>query len=157
MPDCSAARENHYGTESLPTDGDVFKIQGPFKIPWTEAIMGCPVKLLPESGASWAERFLDDLSDLDYLRLKPDPCACNVREEVYKIILDGGYTHFMEIRMDASFSVTPLSMMQAIRLQKRGLVDTEQIISHSFPLEQIDEAMRVMDQPQRNKVIIVQE
>ncbi len=73
-----------------------------------------------------------------------------------KFSLDGGYTHFIETRMDASFSVTPLSMMQAIRLQDRGLIDTENIISHSFPLEQIEEAMRVMDGRQRNKVIVVQ-
>ncbi|MBN2295158.1 MAG: alcohol dehydrogenase catalytic domain-containing protein [Pirellulales bacterium] len=74
-----------------------------------------------------------------------------------KFALDGGYTHFIETRMDASFSVTPLSMMQSIRLQDRGLIDPEKIISHTFPLENISEAMEVMDQPQRNKVMIVQE
>jgi threonine dehydrogenase-like Zn-dependent dehydrogenase len=71
--------------------------------------------------------------------------------------LDGGYTHFLETRMDASFSVTPESMVQAIRLQERGLVDTSQIISHRYPLERIQEAMETMDQPNRNKVVIVQE
>ncbi len=72
LPWRSADGEGNGRTEDLPMDGDVFKIQGPFKIPWTEAIMGCPVKLLPESGASWSESFLEDFSDLDHLRLKPD-------------------------------------------------------------------------------------
>lgn len=74
-----------------------------------------------------------------------------------KFALDGGDTHFMETRMDASFSTTPLAMTMAIRLQERGLVNTEEIISHTFPLEQIEQAMAVMDQPERNKVLIVQE
>ena len=72
LPQRFATRENRDEGESLPMDGDVFKIQGPFKIPWTEAIMGCPVKLLPESGASWAEKFLEDLSDLESFRLQPN-------------------------------------------------------------------------------------
>ncbi|MBN2295159.1 MAG: hypothetical protein JXM70_22205 [Pirellulales bacterium] len=54
------------------TDGDVFSIRGPYKIPWTEAIMGCPIKLVPQSGASWAESCLTDLSDIEHLRLKHD-------------------------------------------------------------------------------------
>lgn len=74
-----------------------------------------------------------------------------------KFALDGGYTHFMETRMDASFSTTPLAMTMAIRLMERGLVNTEEIISHKFPLEQINQAMEAMDQPERNKVVIVQE
>ena len=68
--------------------------------------------------------------------------------------LDGGYTHFLEGRMDASFGTTLLSMSKAIRLMETGLVDTEQIISHRFPLTRIHEAMTVMDTPDHNKVII---
>jgi len=71
--------------------------------------------------------------------------------------LDGGYTHFLETRLDASFSVTPRSMVQSIRLQERGLIDTAEIISHRLPLEEIEKAMEIMDQPDRNKVVIVQE
>lgn len=70
--------------------------------------------------------------------------------------LDGGETHFMETRMDASFSVTPLSMINSIRLQERGLINTEEIITHKFPLEDIEKAMEAMDQTERNKVMIVQ-
>lgn len=74
-----------------------------------------------------------------------------------KFCLDGGYTHFIETRMDASFSVTPLSMIQAVRLQERSLVNTEEIISHAFSLENIAEAMTTMDSNERNKVVVVQE
>jgi len=68
--------------------------------------------------------------------------------------LDGGLTHFLEGRMDASFGTTPLAMQRAIRLMETGLVDTARIISHRFPLSRIDEALQVMASSERNKVII---
>jgi L-iditol 2-dehydrogenase len=71
-----------------------------------------------------------------------------------KFELDGGLTHFLEGRMDASFGTTPLAMAKAIRLMETGLVDPGKIISHRFPLEKIHEAMDVMGQPERNKIII---
>ena len=71
-----------------------------------------------------------------------------------KFELDGGRTHFLEGRMDASFGTTPLAMLNAIRLMERGLVNPERIISHRFPLSRIHEAVEVMGQPGRNKVIV---
>lgn len=71
-----------------------------------------------------------------------------------KFELDGGLTHFLEARMDASFGTNPLAMSKAIRLMERGLVDPEKIISHRFPLTKIHEALEIMASPQRNKVII---
>jgi L-iditol 2-dehydrogenase len=68
--------------------------------------------------------------------------------------LDGGHTHFLEGRMDASFGTTPLAMTKAIRLMDRGLVPVERIISHRFPLARIHDAIAVMGSPDRNKVII---
>jgi L-iditol 2-dehydrogenase len=68
--------------------------------------------------------------------------------------LDGGLTHFLEGRMDASFGTTPLAMSKAIRLMETGLVDTETIISHRFPLSRIHEAIELMGSPERNKIII---
>jgi L-iditol 2-dehydrogenase len=68
--------------------------------------------------------------------------------------LDGGLTHFLEARMDASFGTNPLAMQNAIRLMERGAVDPGQIISHHFPLSGIADAMSVMDGPDRNKVMI---
>ncbi len=71
-----------------------------------------------------------------------------------KFELDGGLTHFLEARMDASFGTTPRAMQKAIRLMERGLVDPEAIITHRFPLAEIHHAVEVMGQPDRNKVII---
>lgn len=68
--------------------------------------------------------------------------------------LDGGHTHFLEGRMDASFGTTPLAMTRAIRLQEAGLIDLERVISHRFPLTEIHRAMEVMASPDRNKIII---
>lgn len=71
-----------------------------------------------------------------------------------KFELDGGLTHFLEGRMDASFGTTSLAMLKAIRLMETGLIDIEKVISHRFPLERIHDAVDVMGGPQHNKVII---
>ncbi len=68
--------------------------------------------------------------------------------------LDGGLTHFLEARMDASFGTTPLAMQQAVKLMEAGKVDPEAIISHRFPLTEIHEALAVMARPDRNKIVI---
>ena len=71
-----------------------------------------------------------------------------------KFELDGGYTHFLEGRMDASFGTTTIAMAKAIDLMEAGLVNTEKIISHRFPLSRIHKAIEVMGTAERNKVII---
>ena len=71
-----------------------------------------------------------------------------------KFELDGGLVHFLEARMDASFGTNPQAMQSAIRLMERKLVDPSEIITHRFPLAKIHDAMAVMAQPERNKVII---
>ena len=71
-----------------------------------------------------------------------------------KFELDGGLTHFLEGRMDASFGTTSLAMQSAIRLIERGVVDPEEIISHRFPLSDFHKAMETMATPDRNKVIV---
>jgi L-iditol 2-dehydrogenase len=68
--------------------------------------------------------------------------------------LDGGLTHFLEGRMDASFGTTPLAMQKAIRLMESGLVKAEAIISHRFSLTDIHKALEAMAQPERNKVMV---
>ena len=68
--------------------------------------------------------------------------------------LDGGLTHFLEGRMDASFGTTSRAMQEAIRLMETGLVNPERIVSHRFPLREIRKAVEVMGRPERNKVII---
>jgi threonine dehydrogenase-like Zn-dependent dehydrogenase len=71
-----------------------------------------------------------------------------------KFELDGGHTHVLEGRMDASFGTNPLAMSKAIRLMQKGLVATDKIISHHFPLSQIHEAMDVMSTKEHNKIMI---
>ena len=68
--------------------------------------------------------------------------------------LDGGLMHFLEARMDSSFSTNPLAITHAIRLMERGLVDPERVISHRFPLSQIHAAIETMGRRERNKVIV---
>jgi L-iditol 2-dehydrogenase len=68
--------------------------------------------------------------------------------------LDGGLTHFLEGRMDASFGTNPLAMTWAIRLMESGLVDPEKVITHRFPLEKMHDALAVMAGEERTKVII---
>ncbi len=68
--------------------------------------------------------------------------------------LDGGLTHFLEGRMDASFGTTTQAMGRAIRLMASGLIDVEKVISHRFPLAQIHQALEVMSSPAHNKIIL---
>lgn len=68
--------------------------------------------------------------------------------------LDGGLTHFLEGRMDASFGTTPQAMAKAVRLMESGLVNVEAVITHRFPLSRIHEALEVMAGPNRTKIII---
>jgi threonine dehydrogenase-like Zn-dependent dehydrogenase len=71
-----------------------------------------------------------------------------------KFELDGGYTHFLEGRMDASFGTNTLAMQRAIRLIETGLVDPGRVISHHFSLEKLPDAIDAMSGRNRNKIII---
>lgn len=71
-----------------------------------------------------------------------------------KFELDGGETHFLEGRMDASFGTTPLAMQRALRLMEYGLVESEKIITHHFKLSYIHDAIECMASGERNKVMI---
>jgi len=71
-----------------------------------------------------------------------------------KFELDGGLMHFLEARMDSSFSTTPQAIEKAIRLMDRGLVNVEKVISHRFPLSEIHKAVEAMGSPERNKVVV---
>lgn len=71
-----------------------------------------------------------------------------------KFELDGGLTHFLEGRMDASFGTTSLAMAKAIRLMETGLVNPEKIVSHRLPLTKIHEALDALGGTNHNKVIV---
>lgn len=62
--------------------------------------------------------------------------------------------HWMETRMDASFSVYSRAMQQSIKLQEKGFVDAGKIITHRLPLEKLKEGMDLMKKEDRVKVII---
>jgi len=68
--------------------------------------------------------------------------------------LEGGQTHFLEGRMDASFGTNPLAMSWSIRLMESGLVNPERVITHRFALADFSQALDVMAGEQRTKVII---
>lgn len=68
--------------------------------------------------------------------------------------LDGGLTHFLEARMDASFGTTPLAMQNAVKLMETGKVDPAEIITHRYALSDIAQALETMAQTDRNKIII---
>jgi len=62
--------------------------------------------------------------------------------------------HWQETRMDASFSVTQRVMTKSIELIGKGKVHPEKIVTHTFPLSQIHEAMQTMATPERIKIVI---
>lgn len=70
------------------------------------------------------------------------------------IELDGGLMHFLEARMDSSFGTNPQAMEKSLRLMERGVINPEEIVSHRFPLSKIHDAIEVMGQKERNKIII---
>lgn len=113
-------------------DGDVFSIRGPYKIPWTEAIMGCPIKLVPESGASWAESCLADLSDIERLRLKPD------NPWLQKLV---EFTRVLTQRHQDDYCVTHTTMRGPIDMAD-ALLGTERL------------CMAMLDQPRRVRALL---
>ena len=87
-------------------------------------------------------------------------CRRGTRINMFGVIVPGTIPvspadiHFTEIRMDASFSVTPAVLLNSIRLMEIGLCDPEKIISHRIALPDIHEALRVMETLERVKVVV---
>ena len=90
-----------------------------------------------------------------------DLCRRGTRMNMFGVIVPGtipvspGHIHFTEIRMDASFSVTPTVMRKSLDLQRKGLVDAGKIITHRVPLADMYEALDIMKQPDRVKVMVL--
>lgn len=87
-------------------------------------------------------------------------CRKGSRVNVFGITTPGeigvspGHIHFTEIRVDASFSVTPGAMLGALNLMEKQLVDPSIIITHKFSLGEISKAFEVMYSPERIKIVI---
>jgi NADPH2:quinone reductase len=62
--------------------------------------------------------------------------------------------HFQETRMDASFSVNPRVMQRSLDLQAKGLVAPDRIVTHRYPLEDIEQAFAAMEEPDRIKIMV---
>jgi L-iditol 2-dehydrogenase len=62
--------------------------------------------------------------------------------------------HWKETRVDASFSVYPRAMQNAVRLIEKNLIDPAKIVTHQFRLSDIHKAMEIMETSQRIKVLI---
>jgi hypothetical protein len=53
--------------------GDVFRVGRPDRrVPWMEAIMGCPVRSSSPSGTLWGEPYLDDWAEMEAIQFSPD-------------------------------------------------------------------------------------
>lgn len=121
---------------------------------------GDPVKQVYEIIPDGPDLIIEAAGPIEAVKLMVDLRRRGTRWNVFgittheKFELDGGLTHFLEGRMDASFGTTPLAMSKAIRLMESGLVNIEPVISHRFPLSQIHEAVDMMGSPDHNKIII---
>jgi L-iditol 2-dehydrogenase len=124
--------------------------------PTAEDARACVYEIIPEG----PDLVIEAAGPISAVRLTADLRRRGTRWNVFGITthetfeLDGGQTHFLEGRMDASFGTTPLAMSKAIRLMETGLIDIEKIISHRVPLARIQDAMEIMASPDRNKVIV---
>ncbi len=54
--------------------------------------------------------------------------------------IDANRVHYQEIRVVGSFSYHPSFHALALDVIARGLIDSQQVISHTFPLEQVGDA-----------------
>jgi threonine dehydrogenase-like Zn-dependent dehydrogenase len=97
---------------------------------------------------------------LEAAQLTFDLCRRGTRINMFGVIVPGTISvspariHFSEIRMDASFSVTPKVMIKAIDLMEKGLVDVTKIITHELPLTDIQKALDIMGTVERIKVVV---
>jgi len=97
---------------------------------------------------------------LDAASLAFDLCRRGSRINMFGVTTPGtipvspGHIHFTEIAMDASFSVTPKTMLKSIRLMEKGLVDPAKIITHEFSLQEISKALETMNSSRRIKIVV---
>jgi len=87
-------------------------------------------------------------------------CRRGTRVNMFGVIVPGtipvspAEVHFKETRVDASFSVKPQVMLKSLELMSKGLVDPGKIVTHEIPLREMAEALRIMESPERIKVVV---
>jgi len=62
------------------------------------------------------------------------------------ISLDPNWLHYNQISITGSFSSTPNSLQQAVRLASRGIINLSRMITHRYSLTEIEEAMAATDE-----------
>jgi len=68
--------------------------------------------------------------------------------------MDGNRLHYHEIRVIGSFSYHPRFHALALDTIERGLIDSDHVISHTFPLSQIGRAMETVASGEALKVMV---
>jgi L-iditol 2-dehydrogenase len=68
--------------------------------------------------------------------------------------LDGNRLHYNEIRVIGTFSYHPSFHALALETIERGLINSDYIITHSFPLNEIDRAFQVAASGEALKVMV---
>jgi L-iditol 2-dehydrogenase len=68
--------------------------------------------------------------------------------------LDGNRIHYGEVEVIGAFSYHPTHHDQALDLLARGVIPAQQLITHTFPLAEIDQAFAVADSGEGLKVVV---
>ena len=68
--------------------------------------------------------------------------------------LDANRIHYDEIRVIGSFSYHPDYHRRALQLLERGQVDPDAIITHTFPLDEVDQVFRTVAAGEALKVMV---
>ena len=70
------------------------------------------------------------------------------------ISLDPNWLHYNQISITWSFSSTPNSLQQAARLASRGKINLSRMITHRYPLTEIEGAMAATEEYHGLRVVI---
>jgi len=104
---------------------------------------------------------MEAAGSLDAARLSFDLTRRGTRVNCFGVIIPGTIlispadVHFLETRVDASFSVNPRAMVNSLNLMRKGLVDPGKIVTHRFPLKDVQAALDTMKSPERVKIVIM--
>ena len=96
----------------------------------------------------------------DAAKLTFDLTRRGTRINMFGVIIPGtipvspAEIHFQETRMDASFSVNPRVMVKSIELMRKGKVNPDKVVTHKFPLSEMNKALETVESPERIKIMI---